>query len=71
MSKDFVLDHGGVIPDVYMFDGNCRDLVYDVGMKTFPESGANVLYLSYEYPPESIRDGRVDTNKVELDRPLR
>ena len=29
VSKDFILDYGSVIPDVYIFDGNCRDLVHD------------------------------------------
>ena len=28
MSKDFVLDHGSIIPDICVFDSNCRDLVY-------------------------------------------
>ena len=44
LGKDFVLDHGGVVPDVYMFDGDCRDLVYDKGMKTLPEGKAKRTY---------------------------
>lgn len=36
MSKDFVLDHRSVVPNVYMFDGNCRDLVYNKWVKLFP-----------------------------------
>ena len=54
-----------------MFDGNRWDLV---AMKSaFYRRGnrVNVPYLSYEYPSESIRDRSIDTNKVELDRPLR
>ena len=34
-------------------------------------SKANVPYLSYQYPTESVRNGSIDTNKVELDGPLR
>jgi hypothetical protein len=44
MSKDFVLDHGSVVPDVYMFDGNCRDLVYNERMKISPEREAERTY---------------------------
>ena len=73
LGKDFVLDHGSIVPDVNVFDGDCRDLVYDGEMKKTSRGRdkANVPYLSYEYPPESVRDGRIDANKVKLDRPLR
>lgn len=72
MGKDFVLDHGCIVPDVYMFNGNRWDLMY-ARNENFSRggSGANVPYLSYEYPPESIRNGCVDANEVELDGPLR
>ena len=55
-----------------MFDGNCWDLVRDEEINFFStvRSGTDVPYLSYENPPESIRDGSIDTDKIELDRPL-
>ena len=56
-----------------MFDGDRWNLVNSKGMYFFSieSTKANVPYLSYEYPPESIRNGSIDTNEVELDRPLR
>lgn len=33
VSKDFVLDNRSIVPDVYMFDGNCRNLICDEEIK--------------------------------------
>lgn len=44
VSKDFILDHGSVVPNIYMFDGNRRDLVYGEAMKFFPEGEAERTY---------------------------
>ena len=44
LGEDFVLDHGSIIPDEDMFDGDCRDLAYDEEMKIFPEGEAERTY---------------------------
>ena len=44
MSKDFVLYYGSVVPDVHMFDGDCRDLVHDEEIKILPGGETEETY---------------------------
>jgi len=70
MRENFVLNHGSVVPDVSMFDGNRWHLVCDEEMKNFPEGEAERMYRTSTM---SIiqKAFAMDASAVKLNRPLR
>lgn len=68
MCENFVLNDGGVVPNIDVFYGHCRYLYHALVHVQCPR---NSLYLCYHDSPERICNRRIDTDEVKLHRPLR